>query len=241
MKLGNVVWITGAGSENGLGYAIAEELEIEGYGTERFDKKIEGGAIGHVLDITDEYAVEKAFDSLEKPFAIVNCAGVNITGKFLSYSLENLRKTFEVNVFGNFIFTKAFVEATLEYDAPKYIINIGSDSANTPRTNSFAYCASKAGIQMFTRCFSRDLASMGYRTIELDPSLILDTNMDIYINNEAARIQGQTEEQIKRYRMSKVPIGRFATTWELAKWIPFILKNGEYANGSCIRVTGGVI
>ena len=243
MKLNNNVWVTGAGHKNGLGYAISEELIKNDFLVIRYDIDFDKDVSGIKLDITNESEVEKRFDTepYYLPKAIINCAGINITGEFVGYNLEWLKKTFEVNVMGNFIFSREFVRKTLQNESPKYIINIGSDSANTPRTNSFAYCASKAALQMFTRCWARDLAKYGYRIIEIDPSLILNTNMDVYINQKAAELQNKTSEEIKNDRLARVPLNRFATTKELAKWIPFLLKNGEYANGSCIKITGGVI
>ena len=244
MKSVKAVWVTGAGSKNGLGYAVGEAVEKKGYKAVRLDRAFGEGIQGVRLDITDNKAVDRLFHDIsdaDVPVAIVNCAGVNITGKFIDYTIGDVKKTFEVNVFGMFNVIQAYVKRAKDIEAPKYIINIGSDSANTPRTNSFAYCASKAAVQMFTRSFARDLAADGFRTIEIDPSLIEKTDMDSYINSEAARLSGQTEDQIWKYRLSKVPLGRASTPEEIAVWVPFLIEHGEYANGSCIRVTGGVI
>lgn len=242
MKLDKVVWVTGAGSKKGVGYAICKELTNKGYEAIGFDVRFDEDAKGNLLDITNESKVSMFFrESIRPPMAIVNCAGVNVTGEFVNYDVKDLEKTLRVNVIGHFLFSREFVRKTMNYESPKYIINIGSDSANTPRTNSFAYCSSKAALQMITKCLARDLAGKGYRTIEIDPSLILDTNMDSYINETAARLQGKSVDDIVNDRLSRVPLKRFAIPSEIAVWIPFILENGEYANGACIRITGGVI
>ena len=235
-----MVWVTGSGSKNGIGYAICKALSNREFEYVALDVKFDEDVIGDYLNIADELDIRNYFDEHSLPSHIVNCAGVNITDEFVNYDMGNFDKVYDVNVRGTFMFTREFIKRAMKFSGPKFIINIGSESGSTPRTNSVVYCSSKAAISMFTKSWAREFAKNGFRVIELAPSLVLDTNMDIYINNAAARLQGKTSEEIKRYRISKAPIGRFAIPGEIAAWVPFLLENGEYANGSCIHIAGGI-
>lgn len=238
-----VVWVVGAGYSNGIGGAVARELDRKGYSATRLDIRGEGDFI--YADVTVEESVRSVFErafvkgEIPKPFAIVNSAGYNHTDPVSEYSIDNWNLTYNVNVRGIFLMCREFVRYDKDPSRTKFIVNIGSDSANIPHINSLAYCSSKAAVQMMTRCLARDLAPLGYRIMEVQPSLVSGTNMDLKIENSASKLQGVKVEDIRNHRIARCPMGRYSTPDEIARWVPFLLEN-EYANGACIRVTGGV-
>lgn len=75
--------------------------------------------------------------------------------------VDEIRATFETNVFGVMAMCKAFV--TLLINAQGLIINIASLSAQTPYVFGSSYCASKGAVVSYSRCLRQELKPFGVR------------------------------------------------------------------------------
>ena len=144
------VVVTGAGHKNGIGYAIAEELFVQGYIPILADISFDDGLpFGYyTLDVADENEVSLFWDNMDDKniVALANVAGITIIGKLVDYNLSDYEKTLNVNLIGPFLMSKYFVAAYPSSDIERYVINIGSDASNRPIHRSFAYCSSKAAL-----------------------------------------------------------------------------------------------
>jgi 3-oxoacyl-[acyl-carrier protein] reductase len=140
---GQKVLVTGGG--RGIGRTIALAMAREGadliiaadVGTEVSSavREIEGlgrRAMGHVLDITDSEQVNRFAESVENQFGkvniLVNNAGV-VGKRFFVFQSDDAvwRRTIEVNLFGTYYCTKAFLPQIIEHRKGR-IINIASIS-----------------------------------------------------------------------------------------------------------------
>jgi benzil reductase ((S)-benzoin forming) len=76
------------------------------------------------------------------------------------------------------LLTSAFLQATREWSVPRKVLNISSGLGRRPMASQAAYCALKAGMDMFTRCAALDEARQanGARLCALAPGVI-DTAM----------------------------------------------------------------
>jgi NAD(P)-dependent dehydrogenase (short-subunit alcohol dehydrogenase family) len=123
-----------------------------------------------VLDVTDQAAIDRAVAEVQREFGrldiLVNNAGILLErGSPIDSQLENMRKTFETNVFGLFAVTKAFLPLLRKSPAAR-IVNVSSGLGSLSTMSDpqrlenkyLAYCASKAAVNMITIALGRELA-----------------------------------------------------------------------------------
>ena len=126
------------------------------------------------MDVTDPISVERAANRLAAEFGrldiLINNAGILLDTPALETTVDDLRTTFETNVFGVVTVTNAMLPLLLGSPAPR-IVNIASTSASMTLTSEpgsmfgdsdriMAYAPSKAAVNMVTlqyaQAFRRD-------------------------------------------------------------------------------------
>jgi NADP-dependent 3-hydroxy acid dehydrogenase YdfG len=160
--------VTGAGS--GIGRAVARALLEDGYlvalAGRRADALTETAA-GHEnaltipADVADEDSVAALFGTVREQWGrldlLVNNAGVAAGGTVADLSVEDWKRTVDVNLTGMFLCARQAVRLMKEQD-PRggRIVNNGSISAHAPRPASVAYTATKHAVTGLTRSISLD-------------------------------------------------------------------------------------
>jgi NADP-dependent 3-hydroxy acid dehydrogenase YdfG len=153
-----IILITGASS--GFGRAIAEAALTEGYtviGTVRnedarkeFETIEPKRAKSLILDVTDFAAIGPSISKIEHEIGpvdvLVNSAGYGHEGILEESSLEDLRRQFEVNVFGAVALMKA-VLPTMRKRRSGHIINITSMGGYITMPGIAYYCGSKFALE----------------------------------------------------------------------------------------------
>ena len=207
-----------SGGNKGLGFETARRLIAAGHTVyigardEERGKRAaaELGARFLLLDVTSKASVDaaaaqftKAEDRLD---LLINNAGVSGgRSKPEDVTAEQLRETFETNVFGVVRVTHAFIPMLRKSQAPA-IINVSSGLGSfgmvtNPETlqstvNSLAYCSSKAAITMIMVQYAKGLS--GIRVNAVDPG---PTSTDLNGIKGKQTVQEGTDA-----------IGRMATT-----------------------------
>jgi NAD(P)-dependent dehydrogenase (short-subunit alcohol dehydrogenase family) len=93
-----------------------------------------------------------------------------------------------------------------------------------------AYCASKAGVNMLTRCAADDLGEHGIRVNAVMPSLVPTELTGMMVGNDAV-----VEEYLRR-----MPIARLGTPEDVAALVAFLLADeAGWITGQVIGVDGG--
>ena len=172
--------ITGVSS--GLGRAIALAALERGdkvAGTLRraadlevFEALAPGGALGYLADMVDEGAVRAAVDRAEADLGgidvLVGNAGYGLVGAVEETSLAEVRRQFEVNVFGPI----AAIQATLPYFRARrrgHIITITSVSGVATWAGTGVYCGSKHALEGVTRTLAEEVAELGIKVTNIEP------------------------------------------------------------------------
>lgn len=189
---GQVAVVTGA--SGGLGAHFARLLAAEGaavaLAARRLDKiEVLAGELagqGHRamalrLDVADAESIGPALDEVEAvlgPVSIlVNNAGVGGEGVALEISLEDLDRTFAVNVRGTFIAAREAARRMLASGVAERgdgrILNIASIASETALPGLAAYCGSKAAVAMMTKVMAREWARRGIAVNALGPGYVL--------------------------------------------------------------------
>lgn len=155
---------------------------------------------------------------------LVNNAGIVYDRSFEDITIDEFKRTLEVNVIGAFITSRE----VLKYMKKGVIVNVSStNGTKTISPECLDYNISKVGLQSLTR----DLAFQFRPNIRVNAVAIgwanTDMNKDLpqnYINDE----------------LSKIYLERFANPSEIAKTIYFLSSDdASYINGEVITIDGG--
>lgn len=137
-------------------------------------------APGHItsliLDVTKPEQITAAIDMVREAVgktgirALVNNAGVCISGPMEFVSLDDMRQQFEVNVFGVVAVTQAFIE--LLRAGRGRIINMSSLAGRVSQPFLGPYCASKHALEGLSDAIRMELRSWGVDVCIVEPGSI---------------------------------------------------------------------
>lgn len=183
-------------------------------------------------DVSNEEQVKNMVQEIINKFGridvLVNNAGIAIDKKFEDRTVEDWKRTLEVNTIGTFLVSKYASENMMKNKSGK-IINVSSTNGiNTFFPSSIDYDASKAAIINLTYNLAIQFAP--YINVNAVSPGWVNTEMNKELPKEL--IQEETEKIYKK---------RFAEPEEIAKVICFLAsKDAEYINGTVIKVDGGM-
>lgn len=173
-------FITGVSS--GFGRALSQAALDAGHrviGTVRsaedasaFEAMLPGRAIARQLDVTDHASVERVALEVEKTVGpvdvIVNNAGYGHEGILEESPLEDMRRQFEVNVFGAVAVIKAFLPA-MRVRRSGRILNITSMGGFITMPGIAYYCGSKFALEGISEALAKEVAGLGIDVTAVAP------------------------------------------------------------------------
>lgn len=127
------------------------------------------------LDVTKQETIDNAAQQVSNDYGrldiLINNAAVHLEGESPSQTMMNkMRDTFEINFFGPFSVTKAFVPL-LRNSQNGRIVNVSSQMASfgkpLPDRNRLAYSTSKTALNMMTVQFDREFQAQNW-TIKIN-------------------------------------------------------------------------
>lgn len=178
------VLISGAG--RGIGRASALRLARAGwtvYATVRQDADgedlvaaAEGGEVRPLrLDVTDDAGIAALGEALpERLDAIVNNAGIVVSGPLETLSADELREQFDVNVVGAVALTNAVLPRLRAARGRIVFVSSLSGIVSTPMTG--AYNASKFALEAIADAWRLELRPWGVKVILVEPAMT-DTDL----------------------------------------------------------------
>lgn len=193
----NVYVITGA--SKGIGFELAKQLSEAGHfviGVARTGSELDG-----VKFIQADLSETEKLDSLmhevlaEVPqnaitFTLINNAGmVEPIGSIGSVNSEEMSKAIAVNLTAPMMISNAFISKLKDFECSKRIVNISSGAGRNAYEGWGAYCATKAGLDHFSRVVAIEQvnAENPVEIVSIAPGII-DTGMQdtIRSSNEEA-------------------------------------------------------
>ncbi|OAA80772.1 NAD(P)-binding domain protein [Akanthomyces lecanii RCEF 1005] len=168
------VLITGC-SPGGIGHAIATEFQNHGYHVIATARRAE--VLGELrktgmsvvsLDVCDRASIQKCKEEVARITAgkldiLVNNAGVNHTIPATDIEIDDVKRTFDANVFGPMLMCQAFIPLLIP--ARGLIVNISSVSAIMPYLFASVYCATKAALDGYSRTLRLELKPFNVRVM----------------------------------------------------------------------------
>ena len=244
--------ITGATSDRGIGMTTAQRYAREGWAVVILDLDGEKSAkvaadignqfavptFGYSIEVTSEESVaaahaavtaEVSAGNLPPIGALANIAGITSPVPFLETTLELWNKVMAVNATGTYLVTKAFLPDMIEHGFGR-IVNMSSVSAQRGGGvfGKVPYSSAKAAILGFTKSLAREIAETGVTVNVITPGAV-DTNIRV----------GATDES-EAALAAGIPIGRTATTEEVAAVITFLSSDdASYLTGTTVDINGG--
>ncbi|GAB3035127.1 oxidoreductase [Oleiagrimonas citrea] len=180
MASSQILLITGVSS--GFGRALAEEALAAGHkvvGTVRsmedkqaFESLSVDAAFGYVLDVTDFDAIDGVVADIEANVGpvdvLVNNAGYGHEGILEESPLSDIRKQFDVNVFG----AVAMMKAVLPFMRTRRrgrILNITSMGGYITMPGIAYYCGSKFALEGISETLGKEVAPFGIAVTAVAP------------------------------------------------------------------------
>jgi NAD(P)-dependent dehydrogenase (short-subunit alcohol dehydrogenase family) len=240
---GHVVCVTGAGA--GIGFGVARAFHEAGarvaLGDIRepaLDRAVSRlGAMAQVfagvVDVRDAGSVATFVREAEHALgpltvAIAN-AGIYPNTPVLEMSPEEWDRVMETNLRGVFLTCQAAARNMVGRGAPGKIITISSGAYQSGRVGAAHYCASKAGVVMFTKVLALELARHRINVNAVAPGLV-------EVEGEVSPVSREYIETLTR----SIPWGRIGTPQDIAQACLFLASPAaEWVTGEVLAVNGG--
>ena len=211
MNLKNLYIITGTSS--GIGKSILEALLEnpinEVIGISRNNSTIHPSYTHVTLDLSNISDVKKfkfPNSTNYSKISLINNAGtlgeINTLDKI---NLESLDQTNLINYTAPMLLATEFIQKYQSAHIQKIIINLSSGAATSPYASWSNYCASKAALEMFTKCIHKEQEDQSHPILafSIAPGVV-NTNMQAYIRSTKAENFKMKSKFIELYEQNQL-------------------------------------
>ena len=245
---GKRAFVTGAGgalgrasclafAREGAAVAVVDVVPAAAAETVRLVRQGGGTAVQVQADVTDEGQVERAVafaaEALGGLDILFNNAGImpHQDISFLNADLDLWRTITGTNLHGTVLCSKHAVPHLIGAGGGA-VVNMSSFLAHIgTRFPQDAYAASKGAISSLTTSMAVQLGPHGIRVNALAPGPILTAHVEQFFPDEQAR----------RLRLARVPLGRFGTPEDAAELACFLASDAaSWLTGQVVVLDGGI-
>lgn len=233
------------GSSSGLGFEIAKlfcaqgaKVWVNGRTDKTVNRAVEDlctqGGDAHALpfDVTDESAVEQAFNSI-RPSGLnilVNNVGLRDRRGLLEFSSEDVTRLITADLIAPFSLSQRAARMMTEAGNGGRIINISSIAGLIAQSGDAVYTTAKAGLSGLTRALAAELGPYGITANAIAPGFF----------KTAPNLAASKDPKIAERLKSATSLGRWGEPAELAPAALFLAsKEASYITGQVLAVDGG--
>lgn len=229
-----VALVTGAAT--GIGHAIAERLEHDGWAVARNDLPDRDVAFG--ADVSSPAQVGAMVARIERELGpvdlVVNNAAAVSMGPIEEVPEAEFWRMIDTNLYGSFLCAQACVPGMRDRGWGR-IVSMSSEWGQIGWPRATAYSASKAGIISLTKALARELGPHGITVNAIAPSVVDTPGLIV-----DARDAGVTLEEIKRRYAEQIPLRRLGEPREIAALVAFLASDAAATlTGQVIAPNGG--
>ncbi len=187
------------------------------------------------VDVTNADQVAQMISATLERFGgrdvLVNCAGTGTLSTVVDMIEEEWDMVMDTNLKGTFLCSQAVARWMIEAGKKGRIINISSINDKVPLAGEAHYCASKAGVLMFSKALALELAPYGINVNAVSPAGIETPLME-----EALALP-----ELRTALLKQIPRGRFGQPADVSKVVAFLASEwAEWVTGDTIYVDGGM-
>lgn len=228
------------GGSTGIGRAIAAELVDQGASVVIANRTEETGretaeALGCSFiqcDVSSYDSVESLVDrTVDKHGglnAIVNNAGIGMTGTVETTSLEDWEMLLSINLNGVVYGTRAAMPYLRESSGS--VLNVASVFGLVGGPETAAYATAKGAVVNFTRATAVDYADTGVRVNSICPGFVETELTESELNDES----------FYEFVLGQTPVGRVGDPEEIAEPAAFLISDkASYITGVNLPIDGG--
>ena len=248
--------VTGAG--RGIGRGIALRLARDGHavavndvnkaGAESVAEEITaagGRGIAVAGDVTDRDAVFAMVDQVAGELGsldvMVANAGIAQVKPLLEVTPDDLRKIFDVNVFGVVYCIQAAAERMIAQGNGGKIISAASIAAHGGFDLLGHYCATKFGVRALTQAAAKELAQHKITVNAYCPGVV-DTDMWELIDEQMGPYLGTGKGEAKARFGAGIALGRLQTPDDVAALVSYLAgPDSDYMTGQSVIIDGGMV
>ena len=246
------------GGNRGIGYAVSAEFLREGahvvvasldparnaQAIEALKGKANARVIGVPTDLNDAAAVDALFKKTLAEFGrldilINNATNVAQGTSFFQMDEAHWDHAFDHKLRGTVRCIRHAVPPMRERKWGR-IVNISGGAAWTPQLGAITTGINNAAVQNLTVALANELGKDGILVNAVVPTAIRTDRHDKNIKDTMAKT-GQSEAEVLKPRVAKIPLGRMAAAEEVASVVVFLSSDrASFVNGSAWAVDGGV-
>ena len=159
-------YILVTGAAGGMGRATAKQLTERGYTVLALDRvavDVEEGIIPIVADLTDESAVQSAFETVreitDKLYAVIHFAGIYMLDSLVEMSTEAFDKIMDINLRGVFLVNKIFLPLLTK--GSRIIITTSELAPLDPLPFTGIYAVAKSALDKYAYSLRMELQLLG--------------------------------------------------------------------------------
>lgn len=228
-----VILITGINS--GIGYVITNKLLEDknnlvigiSKSKNRIKKKNNFKFIQYNLETINFSQLFKKIQKFSSFIDVfINNAGVSFSGN----KLEDLEKTFSINVYAGYKISKFFCDKNKKNKKKLNLIHVGSISGKVALPNNISYNSSKAALLMMSKSFALDYAKYNVRS----NSVVLG-----YFPTNMTKATFKNKK-FQKQKSNQTMLGRLGNLKEIFETIQFLSSDkSSYITGQEIVIDGG--
>ena len=241
-----------SGAADGIGFGIAARFAAAGdrvamldYDVGNLDRAVEQlrsegrDVFALPVDVRDAPAVQAAVDETVHRHGrldvTVSNAGVYPNRPVVEMDEDEWDRVLDTNLKGSFLLTRAAARRMIDQDGPYpwsasrgKIVTIASGAHRSARVGAGHYCASKAGLVLYTQVLALELAEHQINVNVVSPGFV-----DV---GDRSGVSPEYRETITR----GIPWGRPGAPDDIARAVFFACSDeAEYMTGSVVTVDGG--
>lgn len=235
------------GGSRGIGEATVRELAALGYSVALVYNTSEEKAhtvvrelkgLGFICeafrcDVSSSESVKetvlKIADTLGKPFALVNCAGIAQQKLFTEITDDDWHRMIETDLSGTFYFCREALPYMISDKCGK-IVNIASMWGETGASLEVHYSAAKAGVIGLTKALAKEVGLSGITVNAVSPGVVMTDMMSSFSKEDIDALKDET------------PLNKVGVPSDIASAVAFLLSDkADFITGQVLSVNGGFV